>query len=201
MNRLLLDLLRLARRRAARPPAATASVAAAGSPRWTSSRPRTRASCCARTCRAWSHDDVSIRLENNVLTIAGERKAQQEEPATRATARVERGDRHVRPIAQACPRASTPRASRRRSTAACSTVRIPKPVQAKPRARGRSSVGGGEPRTIEARRRPPRTPSVRASQSSPDSVRGRRGEAPSRPRPARARAPRYPRSRGPASAL
>jgi HSP20 family protein len=94
-----------------------------------------------------SEDDVSIELENNVLTIAGERKTEHEaqhegyyrlERATGAFSR-----------ALSLPEGIDPEAVSAAFDNGVLTVRIPKPEQTKPR-RVKIGVGGGQQQTIEA---------------------------------------------------
>ena len=92
-------------------------------------------------------DDVSIEFEDNVLTIAGERAADSE-PATKGYYRLERArGRFSRSIA--LPDGIDPDAVKAAFDAGVLTVRIPKPVEAKPR-RVRIDVGDSEPETIDA---------------------------------------------------
>lgn len=98
--------------------------------------------------------DVSIELENNVLTVAGERKAEHEEKhegyyrLERATGAFSRS--------LTLPEGIEPDAVAATFDNGVLEVRIPKPVQAKPR-RVQIGVAGAEPRTIEAE--PPATSS------------------------------------------
>jgi HSP20 family protein len=92
-------------------------------------------------------DDVGIELENNVLTISGERKTEHEE-RHEGYYRVERATgSFARSLS--LPEGVDPDAVNASFENGVLTVRIPKPVQAKPR-RVRIGVGGGEPQTIEA---------------------------------------------------
>lgn len=76
-------------------------------------------------------DDVSIEVENNVLTIAGERKAEQEE-RHEGYYRVERATgSFARSLS--LPEGIDPEAVTATFDNGVLTVRIPKPVQAKPR--------------------------------------------------------------------
>ena len=90
--------------------------------------------------------DVEIEFENNVLTIAGERKTEHEEQhegyyrLERATGSFSR--------ALSLPDGIDPEAVAATFEDGVLTVRIPKPAQAKPR-KVKIGVGGGEPRTIE----------------------------------------------------
>jgi HSP20 family protein len=94
-----------------------------------------------------SEQDVNIELENSVLTIAGERKAEHEEQhegyyrLERATGTFSR--------ALTLPEGIDPDAVTAAFDNGVLTVRIPKPEQAKPR-RVRIGVGGADPKTIDA---------------------------------------------------
>ena len=92
-----------------------------------------------------AEDDVAIELENNVLTIAGERRAEHEvhhegyyrlERATGAFSR-----------SLSLPEGIDPEAVAASFDNGVLTVRIPKPVQAKPR---RVKIGVGDAKTIDA---------------------------------------------------
>jgi len=91
-------------------------------------------------------DDVNVELENNVLTISGERKTEQEEQhegyyrLERATGSFSR--------ALSLPEGIDPDAVAATFDNGVLTVRIPKPAQAKPR-KVKIGVGGGRPETIE----------------------------------------------------
>jgi HSP20 family protein len=91
--------------------------------------------------------DVNIELENSVLTIAGERKAEHEEQhegyyrLERATGTFSR--------ALTLPEGIDPDAVTAAFDNGVLTVRIPKPEQAKPR-RVKIGVGGADPKTIDA---------------------------------------------------
>lgn len=91
--------------------------------------------------------DVSIELENNVLTIAGERKADHEERhegyyrLERATGSFSR--------ALTLPEGIDPEAVTATFDSGVLTVRIPKPEQAQPR-RVKVGVGGADSKTIDA---------------------------------------------------
>jgi len=93
-----------------------------------------------------TEDDVKIELENNVLTISGERKAELEEK--------HEGYYRLERTSGAFSRSLTlpEGVDAGAVTAAFDNgvleVRIPKPEQVKPK-RVQISVGGGEPRTIE----------------------------------------------------
>jgi HSP20 family protein len=93
-----------------------------------------------------SEADVGIEFENDVLTIAGERRTEHEEQhegyyrLERATGSFSR--------ALSLPDGIDPEAVAATFEDGVLTVRIPKPAQAKPR-KVKIGVGGGEPRTIE----------------------------------------------------
>jgi HSP20 family protein len=93
-----------------------------------------------------TEDDVTIELENNVLTVAGERKTEHEEKhegyyrLERATGAFSR--------ALTLPEGIDPEAVNASFDNGVLEVRIPKPEQAKPR-RVQIGVGGKEPKTIE----------------------------------------------------
>jgi HSP20 family protein len=91
--------------------------------------------------------DVNIELENNVLTISGERKTEHE-------AQHEGYYRLERATGSFSRALSLPEGIDHEAVAAnfdngVLTVRIPKPEQAKPR-RVKIGVGGAEPKTIDA---------------------------------------------------
>ena len=92
--------------------------------------------------------DVSIELENNVLTIAGERKTEHEEQhegfyrLERATGSFSR--------ALTLPEGIDAEAVTAAFDNGVLTVRIPKPEQAKPRKVKIGVGGGAEPKTIDA---------------------------------------------------
>jgi HSP20 family protein len=94
-----------------------------------------------------SEDDVDVELENNVLTISGERKTEHEEQhegyyrLERATGTFSR--------TLSLPEGIDPGSVAATFGDGVLTVRIPKPAQAKPR-RVKIGVGGGAPQTIEA---------------------------------------------------
>lgn len=91
--------------------------------------------------------DVSIELENNVLTISGERKTEHEEKHE-GYYRVERAA-GLFSRALTLPDGVDPAAVEANFDNGVLEVRIPKPEQAKPR-RVQIGVGGGEPKTIDA---------------------------------------------------
>jgi HSP20 family protein len=93
-------------------------------------------------------DDVGIELENNVLTISGERKAEHEE-RHEGYYRVERATgSFARSLS--LPEGIDPEAVNASFANGVLTVRIPKPVQSKPRRVKIGVGGGGEQQTIEA---------------------------------------------------
>jgi HSP20 family protein len=94
-----------------------------------------------------TQDDVNIEVENNVLTVSGERKTEHEakhegyyrlERATGAFSR-----------SLTLPEGIDPEAVTATFDNGVLEVRIPKPVQAQPR-KVQIGVGGAEPKTIEA---------------------------------------------------
>ena len=93
-----------------------------------------------------SESDVNIEVENNVLTIAGERKTEHEEKhegyyrLERATGAFARS--------LTLPEGIDAEAVKATFDNGVLEVRIPKPEEAKPQ-RVQIAVGGGEPRTIE----------------------------------------------------
>ena len=91
--------------------------------------------------------DVNIELENNVLTISGERKAEHEDKQ-QGYYRLERSTGAFS-RSLTLPEGIDPDAVTAAFANGVLEVRIPKPAQAKPR-RVQIGVGGGEPRTIEA---------------------------------------------------
>jgi HSP20 family protein len=94
-----------------------------------------------------TESDVSIELENNVLTIAGERKTEHEEQhegyyrLERATGAFSRS--------LTLPEGIDPDAVAATFANGVLEVRIPKPAEAKPR-RVQIGVAGAEPKTIDA---------------------------------------------------
>ncbi len=92
-------------------------------------------------------DDVSIELENNVLTVSGERKTEQEDKhegyyrLERSTGAFSRS--------LTLPEGIDPDAIAATFDNGVLEVRIPKPVQAQPR-KVQIGVGGAAPRTIES---------------------------------------------------
>ncbi len=93
-----------------------------------------------------SESDVNIELEDNVLTISGERKAEHEE-RKEGYYRVERASgRFSRSLT--LPEGVDPEAVQARFDKGVLEVRVPKPEQRKPR-KVAISVGGGSQQTIE----------------------------------------------------
>ena len=96
---------------------------------------------CAPTCPACAEEDVTIEVEDRVLTVSGERKAEHEAagglPPRRAPFGAFRGRSR-------CPRASTPSAVPRRSTTACSRSASRSPRSAS-RARSPSTSAARQP--------------------------------------------------------
>ncbi|MEA2160213.1 MAG: hypothetical protein QOD66_2593 [Solirubrobacteraceae bacterium] len=90
--------------------------------------------------------DVNIELENNVLTLSGERKAEHEEHKE-GYYRVERSSGTFS-RSLTLPDGVDPDAVRAHFERGVLEVRIPKPEARKPR-KVAISVGGGEPSTIE----------------------------------------------------
>jgi len=94
-----------------------------------------------------SHDDVTIELEDTVLTVSGERKAEHEEQhegyyrLERATGAFSRSLSLPEGIDAAAVTATFEHG--------VLTVRVPKPVKAQPQ-RVKIEVAGSEPTTIEA---------------------------------------------------
>jgi HSP20 family protein len=92
-------------------------------------------------------DDVSLEVENNVLTISGERNAEHEE-RHEGYYRVERATgSFARSLS--LPEGVDPESVTATFDNGVLTVRIPKPVQAQPK-RVKIGVGDGASRTIEA---------------------------------------------------
>jgi HSP20 family protein len=92
-----------------------------------------------------SQDDVNIELENNVLTVSGERKAEHEE-RKEGYYRVERAS-GVFQRSLTLPEGVDPESVRANFERGVLEVRIPKPEERKPR-KVAISVGGGQ-KTIE----------------------------------------------------
>ncbi len=91
--------------------------------------------------------DVNVELENDVLTIAGERRAEHEE-RHEGYYRLERATgAFARSLS--LPEGIDPEAVKATFDNGVLTVRIPKPAQAKPR-KVKIGVAGGEQQTIEA---------------------------------------------------
>ena len=93
-----------------------------------------------------SESDVNIELEDNVLTISGERKTEHEE-RQEGYYRVERAQGSFRRTLT-LPEGVDPDAVRASFDKGVLEVRIPKPEERKPR-KVAISVGGGAPKTIE----------------------------------------------------
>jgi HSP20 family protein len=93
-----------------------------------------------------SEEDVDIELEDNVLTISGERKAEHED-RQEGYYRVERASGSFR-RSLTLPEGVDPAAIEASFDKGVLEVRIPKPEERKPR-KVAISVGGGEPKTIE----------------------------------------------------
>jgi len=94
-----------------------------------------------------SENDVGIELENNVLTIAGERKTEHEQQHE-GYYRLERAIGSFS-RALSLPEGVDPEAVAATFDNGVLTVRIPKPAQARPR-KVKIGVGGAAPQTIEA---------------------------------------------------
>jgi HSP20 family protein len=93
-----------------------------------------------------SESDVNIELEDNVLTISGERKSEHEE-RKEGVHRVERASgTFTRSLT--LPEGVNPEAIKASFDRGVLEVRIPKPEQRKPR-KVEISVGSGEQKTIE----------------------------------------------------
>ena len=93
-----------------------------------------------------SEDDVNVELEDNVLTISGERKSEHEE-RKEGYYRVERSSGSFS-RALTLPEGVAAEAVRASFDKGVLEVRIPKPEARKPR-KVAISVGGGEPKTID----------------------------------------------------
>jgi HSP20 family protein len=93
-----------------------------------------------------SEEDVNIELEDNVLTISGERKAEHEE-RKEGYYRVERSSGTFS-RSLTLPEGVDPDAVRASFDRGVLEVRVPKPEAKKPR-KVAISVGGGAPKTIE----------------------------------------------------
>lgn len=94
-----------------------------------------------------SESDVHIELEDNVLTVKGERKSEREE-RNEGYYRVERASGSFS-RSLTLPEGVDPDAVNASFDRGVLEVRIPKPEARKPR-RVEIAVGGGEPKTIEA---------------------------------------------------
>ncbi len=93
-----------------------------------------------------SESDVNIELEDNVLTVSGERKTEHEEKRE-GFYRMERAyGSFSRSLT--LPKGIDPEAVNAAFDRGVLEVRVPKPEQRKPR-RNSNSAGDGEPRTLE----------------------------------------------------
>jgi HSP20 family protein len=93
-----------------------------------------------------SEDDVDVTLENDVLTVSGQRKAETE-TREKGYYRVERASGSFR-RSLSLPEGVDPDAIEANFDKGVLEVRIPKPEQRKPR-KVAITVGGGEPKAIE----------------------------------------------------
>jgi len=93
-----------------------------------------------------AEDDVDVTLENDVLTVSGQRKAETE-TREKGYYRVERASGSFR-RSLSLPEGVDPDAIEANFDNGVLEVRIPKPEQRKPR-KVAITVGGGEPKTIE----------------------------------------------------
>jgi HSP20 family protein len=93
-----------------------------------------------------SENDVKIELEDNVLTISGERKAEHEE-RKEGYYRVERAS-GMFSRSLTLPEGVDPEGVKASFDRGVLEVRVPKPEQRKPR-KVAINVGGGDPKTIE----------------------------------------------------
>src|SRR5205823_14180317 len=94
-----------------------------------------------------SEEDVHIELEDNVLTVSGERKSEHEE-RKEGYYRVERASgQFARSLT--LPEGVNPEAVKASFDRGVLEVRVPKPEERKPR-KVAINFGGGEPKTIEA---------------------------------------------------
>ena len=118
-----------------------------------------------------SEEDVKIEVEDNVLTISGERKAEHED-ASEGYYRVERAfGAFSRSLT--LPEGVDAEAIRRASTSGVLEVRIPKPEQRKPR---KIEIAVGRRSRARSRARAP-APSSAASRLSPAGARHGRAAA------------------------
>ena len=90
-----------------------------------------------------SEEDVSIEVEDGVLTVAGERKAEHER-SEQGLASHRAFVRQLQPPADAARGRRRRRRHRRVRRAACSNVRIPKPEEVKPRRIAIRPGGNGD---------------------------------------------------------
>jgi HSP20 family protein len=95
-----------------------------------------------------SEGDVNVELEDNVLTVSGERKFEHES-RQEGYYRIERASGSFR-RSLTLPEGIDPAAIQASFDKGVLEVRIPKPEERKPR-KVAISVGGGEPKTIEGR--------------------------------------------------
>ena len=93
-----------------------------------------------------SEDDVDVTLENDILTVSGQRKAETE-TREKGYYRVERASGSFR-RSLSLPEGVDPDAIEANFDKGVLEVRIPKPEQRKPR-KVAITVGGGEQKTIE----------------------------------------------------
>jgi len=93
-----------------------------------------------------TEDDVNIELEDNVLTLSGERKSEREEK-NEGYYRVERASGSFQ-RSLTLPEGVDPEGIRASFENGVLEVRVPKPEQRKPR-KVTISAGGGAPKTIE----------------------------------------------------
>jgi HSP20 family protein len=95
-----------------------------------------------------SEDDVSIELEENVLTVSGERKSEHEE-RNHGYYRVERSSGSFRRTLT-LPEGVDADAVKATFDRGVLEIRVPKPEQRKPRKVQISVAGGSEPQAIES---------------------------------------------------
>jgi HSP20 family protein len=94
-----------------------------------------------------TESDITVEVENNVLTVAGDRKIEQEAQAE-GYYRIERASGAFS-RSLALPEGIDAEAVKATSKSGVLEIRIPKPVDAKPR-RVQIGVDGAEPKTIES---------------------------------------------------
>ena len=114
-----------------------------------------------------SDDDVNIQLEDNVLTISGERKAEHEQHE-QGYYRIERAFRQLHPLAHPPRRRRPRRCAGRTSTAACSRSRSLSPSRRSP-GKSRSPSAVAQPTTPRRSRAP--APATRTSTAATQSQR------------------------------